>query len=261
MSALLLAALFFKLGIEQRVREVGLLRSRLHDAAVRRLFAAEALVLSLAGSVLGIAGALGYGYLMMTGLRTWWVDAVGTTALSLHVAPMSLLAGAAAACSPRSSASGGRCARSHESRSGASSRASSVARRTGRASERWNGRRSVGRSSGRAGAVAFAFGRRCSAWLWWLDGAAARSSARAHHCWSPAVGVAAWLRRPPRHCWPVTDGGLSRLGLRNATYRPGRSVLSMAVVASATFILISVDAFAATRAVSATRTPAPVATR
>ena len=38
--------------------------------------------------------------------------------------------------------------------------------------------------------------------------------------------------------WPV-----SRLGLRNATYRPGRSVLSMAVVASATFILISVDAF------------------
>jgi hypothetical protein len=38
--------------------------------------------------------------------------------------------------------------------------------------------------------------------------------------------------------WPV-----SRLGLRNATYRPGRSVLSAAVIASATFILISVDAF------------------
>jgi hypothetical protein len=36
---------------------------------------------------------------------------------------------------------------------------------------------------------------------------------------------------------------MSRLGVRNATYRPGRSVLSMAVVASATFILISVDAF------------------
>jgi hypothetical protein len=57
-------------------------------------------------------------------------------------------------------------------------------------------------------------------------------------------GAAFWLRRPPRALldgrgwWPV-----SRLGLRNATYRPGRSVLSMAVVASATFILISVDAF------------------
>ena len=36
---------------------------------------------------------------------------------------------------------------------------------------------------------------------------------------------------------------VSALGLRNATYRPGRSVLSIAVIASATFILISVDAF------------------
>jgi len=36
---------------------------------------------------------------------------------------------------------------------------------------------------------------------------------------------------------------LPRLGFRNATYRPGRSVLSMAVIAAATFILISVDAF------------------
>jgi hypothetical protein len=41
-----------------------------------------------------------------------------------------------------------------------------------------------------------------------------------------------------RGWWPV-----SRLGVRNTTYRPGRSVLSVAVIASATFILISVDAF------------------
>ena len=51
-------------------------------------------------------------------------------------------------------------------------------------------------------------------------------------------------RIPPRRSvdghgwWPV-----ARLGLRNASHRPGRSVLSMAVIASATFILISVDAF------------------
>jgi putative ABC transport system permease protein len=36
---------------------------------------------------------------------------------------------------------------------------------------------------------------------------------------------------------------VSRLGFRYARYRPGRSVLSMAVIASATFVLISVDAF------------------
>src|SRR6185503_7470533 len=93
-SAIVLAVLFFKLGVEQRGREVGLLRAvGFTTAAVRRLFALEALVVSLLGSSLGLLGAVGYGYLMMAGLRTWWVDAVGTTALSLHVSPFSLAAG------------------------------------------------------------------------------------------------------------------------------------------------------------------------
>ena len=94
-SALVLAALFFKLGIEQRAREVGLLRAvGFRAPTIRRLFLSEALVLTLAGSVLGMAGAIVYAWLLMIGLRTWWVDAVGTTALSLHVTPMSLSAGA-----------------------------------------------------------------------------------------------------------------------------------------------------------------------
>jgi len=52
------------------------------------------------------------------------------------------------------------------------------------------------------------------------------------------------LRRPARRLlegrgwWPVM-----RLGLRNAAQRRGRSVLAISVIASATFILISVDAF------------------
>ena len=53
-----------------------------------------------------------------------------------------------------------------------------------------------------------------------------------------------WLRRAPRsslagHGWRQ----VSRIGVRNATIRPGRSVLAIGVIASATFILISVDAF------------------
>src|SRR5207245_2905263 len=56
--------------------------------------------------------------------------------------------------------------------------------------------------------------------------------------------IAFVLRRPVRRAfhgsgwWPV-----SRLGVRSATYRPGRSVLSIGVVACATFILIAVSAF------------------
>ena len=94
-SALLLAALFFKLGVEQRVREVGLLRAvGLGPAEVRRQFMLEGLVLGVAGSGLGVLGAVGYAALLMRGLGSWWVDAVGTDALTLHVSVPSLAAGA-----------------------------------------------------------------------------------------------------------------------------------------------------------------------
>ena len=38
-------------------------------------------------------------------------------------------------------------------------------------------------------------------------------------------------------------GGLITLGLRSATYRPGRSILCIAQIACATFLIVSVDAF------------------
>ena len=121
-SALLLASLFFKLGVEQRVREVGLLRAvGFRVADVRRLFLQEGAVLALAGGVLGLAGALGYAWLIVTGLRTWWVDAVGTTALAVHVS--AAVAGGRRSrrlCSRRYCASGGPCAVWLGSASGAS---------------------------------------------------------------------------------------------------------------------------------------------
>ena len=90
--------LFFRLGVEQRAREVGLLRAvGFSTPRVRRLFAAEGLILAAIGSVIGTAGAVAYGALMMAGLRSWWSGAVGTTALTLHVSPISLIAGAAGA--------------------------------------------------------------------------------------------------------------------------------------------------------------------
>ena len=95
-SALLLASLFFRLGVEQRLRELGLLRAAgFPGRAVRRVFLTEALVLSAIGSALGVAGAVAYAWFIMWGLRTWWVDAVGTTRLALDVSPLMLGAGAA----------------------------------------------------------------------------------------------------------------------------------------------------------------------
>jgi putative ABC transport system permease protein len=76
------------------------------------------------------------------------------------------------------------------------------------------------------------------------DGTGAFFGAGAALLGSSLCGFAIMFRRRPRTVlhgrgWPT----VSRLGLRSATYRPGRSVVSVAVIASATFILVSVDAF------------------
>ena len=56
--------------------------------------------------------------------------------------------------------------------------------------------------------------------------------------------LAGWLRA--RDTRPVTGRGawaVARLGFRSAAFRPARSVLSAALIASAAFIIVSVDAF------------------
>ena len=90
-SALLLAGLFFALSVEQRARELGLLRAvGLHARATsaRLLIARGRSASRRSAAAIGMAGAVGYAALIMYGLRTWWVGAVGTTALELHVDPL-----------------------------------------------------------------------------------------------------------------------------------------------------------------------------
>jgi hypothetical protein len=94
-SALLLAGLFFRLGIEQRLPQIGVLRATgFRIAAVRRVFLIEGAAIALAGGVLGALLAVAWAGLMMYGLRTWWVGAVGTTHLRLSLDPWALAGGA-----------------------------------------------------------------------------------------------------------------------------------------------------------------------
>jgi hypothetical protein len=60
---------------------------------VRRRFLIEGGLLAGIGGVAGLLGAMAYASILLTGLRTWWRDAVGTTFLSVHVNPMSLIVG------------------------------------------------------------------------------------------------------------------------------------------------------------------------
>ncbi len=94
LSALLIISLLFRLGIEIRQQEVYLLRAvGFSIRKVQLRLAGEGLILAIIGSIVGLALAVGYGSLMVYGLRTWWVGAVGTTALELHVSTNSLVIG------------------------------------------------------------------------------------------------------------------------------------------------------------------------
>ena len=87
-SALLLAYLFFAVGLEQRTTEVGVLAAMGYSpSAIRRVFIREGAILAAIGAVIGAVAAIGYSALILYGLRTWWVGAVGTTDLELHVEP------------------------------------------------------------------------------------------------------------------------------------------------------------------------------
>ena len=238
-SALLLASLFFKLGVEQRAREVGLLRAvGFTTARVARLFALEGLLLAGLGSLAGLAGAVAYGALMMEGLRTWWSGAVGTSSLTLHVSATSLAAGAAgvvvvAVVCLWWTLQG--LARISERSLLAGTIAEDVRGRSTRASLFLAGALAFG-ATGTILPIIAAAGR--------VDRTGAFFAAGSSMLLAGLCAVAFVLRRAPREAitgasrWPT-----GRVGLRNTASRPGRSVLAIAVIASATFILISVDAF------------------
>ncbi|HEX4793142.1 MAG TPA: FtsX-like permease family protein [Humisphaera sp.] len=93
-AAALLVAMLFRLNVEQRARQLGLLGALgFAPAKLRRLSLAEGMILALIGGVIGLAGAIGYTWLIMAGLRTWWIGAVGTTAMRLYVLPLTLAYG------------------------------------------------------------------------------------------------------------------------------------------------------------------------
>ena len=238
-SALVLAVLFFRLGVEQRAREVGLLRAVGYSTpAVRRLFAGEGFVLALAGSLIGIAGAVAYGAILMAGLRTWWSGAVGTTALTLHVTPISLIAGAIGALL----AAMGCIWWTLRGLSFISER--SLLAGDIRPFEQFPARTPGRRVPARLlGVLLLAAGIA-------LIGAGAAHAIPEEGAFFGAgasILIACLFLLSARLA--AVSRGASRvrstrgIGFRNTTERPGRSVLAVAVIASATFILVSVDAF------------------
>lgn len=97
-AALLLAAMLFAFGIEQRQSEIGtLLAIGYEPRTVRWLFQREALLLATLGSSIGAMCGAGYTHLVLHALGTLWRDTIGQTTLVAHIVPTSVGTGASLA--------------------------------------------------------------------------------------------------------------------------------------------------------------------
>jgi putative ABC transport system permease protein len=235
-SALLLAYLFFAVGLEQRTTEVGVLAAMgFSSSKIRGVFVREGAILAGIGAVIGTAAAIGYSALILYGLRTWWVGAVGTTDLTLHVAPPLLAGGVVGALAVGLMALwlGVRAMSRRSARSllkgeaGARSTRSTIVTKAAAVLLLMIGAALLGAAvSGAMDPTAGFFG---AGGAWLVGGLCAASI---------------YLRR--RRTSSQLGRGLSgmfALGIRHTSVRPARSVLSLALIAFASFVLVSVGAF------------------
>lgn len=242
-AAVMLVALLFRLGIERRAREVGiLLATGVSRRQTLRLLAGEGFCVSALGGLLGAAWGVGYAWLMLAGLRTWWLAAVTAPFLRLHLGwesvpslaigyvsgvAVSLLAIWWAAWRMKGVPVRRLLAnQSEESRSLASQ------------ARRWP--------------LLLAWGSLALALV--VGGAALRLSGEAQagaFFGSGALVLTAGLMFVWRRLKSGTTGSvvsvggapLARLAVRNGARNPGRSALTIGLVASATFLIVAISAF------------------
>src|ERR1041385_4945350 len=255
-SALMLTTLFFKLGIEERAREVGTLQAiGFSDAEIRKLFLTEGTLLAIVGSLLGLIGAVVHAAFLMYALRAWWVGAGGTTALTLDVSWVSLVVGALGGV-----VAAVVCIFVTLRRLGRSSTRSLLAGSLEEVSHKGTKEDTKARSVffvplrknfvplreiflalsltliGLALLIAGAFEV--------IPRVAAFFGGGVVLLIAGVLYLSSWLKRSKRA--PIHGGGwwtVARLGFRNATYRPGRTVLCITLIAAAAFIVVAVDSF------------------
>jgi ABC-type lipoprotein release transport system permease subunit len=241
-AAALLVAMLFQLNIEQRARQLGLMAAvGFGPRSLRGLALLEGMTLALVGGVVGLVGAVGYTWLMVAGLRSWWSGAVGTTAMRLYVEPRTLVIGLLASLFVAFLAvlwGVWRVGRTPEARllAGGWNDPSQAKRRTGQ----WASR--LGVAGGALGLILLAVGGLKPAFAQgaFIGGGAVLMA-------SSLLWLSGQLRIKPSAA--VVGGGsaaipgatsLRGLGFRNAARHTARSVLSVGLIAFAAFTLVTV---------------------
>ncbi len=95
-AALMLVALLQRLGFEQRARQAGLLLAVGWDERrLRRLLITEGVGVAMVGGGLGIVIGFGYAALILAALQSkaWWLGAIATPFLTFHYSLLSLVIG------------------------------------------------------------------------------------------------------------------------------------------------------------------------
>jgi hypothetical protein len=199
---------------------------------VAKQFLVEGTILALLGGAFGALGSAAYAGLILLGLGTWWVDAVGTRELGLLWSGRSLAAGVAG---------------------GALSALATIAW-TLRGMRRVSPRALI---AGSRGDLDLSGSFRSRAWIVAIMAAsgavallavAAAGSIPAEGGFFGAgslvlVAGLACLRGSLASGLRLRANRLGKLAVRNAAHRPGRTVLSAALIASATFLIVSVESF------------------
>ena len=235
-AGVLLTALLFVFGIEQRAAQTGLLKAvGLRTGQIRRLMLAEGAVLAVAGSVLGTAGGGAYAWLMLHGLGTLWQGAVPTATIRFHAEPLTLVGGAAAGV---------------------------IVALVAMAMALWHQARRPARAL-LAGEAPHTKLRGRHRWLAWLVPAglaaalvgvlvlpAATADAQAGKFFA-AGALMLLVTLSAAYALLAGGGGVSRrgrpslprLGLRNAARRPGRSLATAALLACGCFLIVAIGVF------------------
>jgi putative ABC transport system permease protein len=240
-AALLLVGLLFRLNLDRRASEIGLLMATgFRRRTVFLLLLAEGAVLAGAGGVIGSLLAVLYSRLLLDLLRSLWPGGLEQSFLRLHVTPQSLVIGFAAAFL----VSLGTIAWAMLALRKVPPRAL---------------------LAGETAAPEAAVGKRPRWSVWFALGCAVLgvallplgpfvhdSEERASIFFGSgfllliAALAAAWAwMRSTRHAQVGGHGGmaLARLGVRNAARHPVRSLLTAGLLASAAFLLVAVESF------------------
>jgi len=243
-AAALLVGLLFSLAVERRAPEAGLLLAVGYPPrTVGRRLLAEGLVLAVFGALAGTALAVGYAAFLLTALGSWWkpiLGELGGSLLELHVEPVTLAMGFTASVLVVLVTVGWAVRRLKKVPVTRLLRGTStVVESTGRAARRTRWIAWGALALGLVLLMVAGIQGESSPDLFFGAGAALLTAGLAF--------FALWCRRDPGGLERLAEAGgaatLAGLATRNSARSPGRSLLSVALVASAAFVLVAVGAF------------------